>query len=172
MSDTPATSCCSRLDLAFANLIARLWVALRLVMAGVDKFRAGDGAEATFSTANYETKTKLISDLMTQNSFLPAFLPASAIDMYAHSIGYLLIAVGLWVAVGLLSEFALVAAGLTFLSLGFGLAALPDDSELTINIGIGIMITFMALMTNKCAWFSLDGLFGRHRAKKVVVTEA
>jgi hypothetical protein len=27
-------------------------------------------------------------------------------------------------------------------------------------------------MTNKCAWFSLDGLFGRHSAKKAVAPEA
>ena len=172
MSEPSATSCCSRLDLAFANLVTRLWVGLRLFMAGVDKFRAGDGAEATFNAANYETKTNLIAKLMTDNSFLPSILPASAIEAYAHSIGYVLLIVGVWVTVGLLSEFALVAAGLTFLSLGFGLSALPDDTEMTINIGIGIMITVLALMTNKCAWFSLDGLFGRHSAKKAVAPEA
>ena len=48
MSDN-ISSCCTRLDLAFANLITRLWVALRLFMAGVDKFRAGDGAEAVLA---------------------------------------------------------------------------------------------------------------------------
>jgi hypothetical protein len=43
---------------------------------------------------------------------------------------------------------------------------------MTINIGIGIMVTVLALLTNKCAWFSLDGLMGRHRAKKAVAPEA
>lgn len=172
MSDSSASSCCSRLDLAFANLITRLWVAMRLFMAGLDKFRGGDGAEATFNMANYETKTGVIAKLMSDNSFLPAILPASAINLYAGSIGYILVIVGIWVALGLLGEFSLVAAGLAFLSLGFGLAALPDDLEVTYNIGIGIMITFMALMTQKHAWFSLDGLFGRHRSKKAAATEA
>lgn len=165
MSEKSCSPCRPRLDLAFANLITRLWVALRLFMAGVDKFRAGDGAEATFNAANYETKTSLIAKLMSENSLLPAILPASAIDSYAHYIGYVLVAVGVWVAVGLLSEFALAAAGLTFLSLGIGLAALPDDLELTANIGIGIIITALALYTNKSGYFSLDGLFGRHRCK-------
>lgn len=170
MSDLNST-CCRRLDLAFANLITRLWVALRLVMAGVDKFRAGDGAAATFNSVNYETKTGLIAKLMTENSMLPAFMPQSAIDAYAHSIGYVLLIVGVWVAVGLLSEFALVAAGLAFLSLGFGLSALPDDMELTANIGVGILITAFALYTNKSGYLSIDGLFGRGRVKKTVVVE-
>jgi len=158
------TSCCSRLDLAFANLITRLWVAMRLFMAGVDKFRSGDGASATFNGGNYETKTDQIAKLMTDNSMLSAFLPASAIDFYAHSIGYALLLVGLWVAVGILSEFALLAAGLTFLSLGFGLAALPDDMELTANIGVGILLTAFALYTNKSGYLSLDGVLGRKKS--------
>ena len=165
------TSCSPRLDLAFANLITRLWVALRLFMAGVDKFRAGDGAEATFNVANYETKTGQIAKLMSENSMLPAFLPADAITQYAHSIGYVLLVVGAWVAIGLLSEFALLAAGLAFLSLGFGLSALPDDMELTANIGVGILLTAFALYTNKSGYLSIDGLFGRHRAKKTVIVE-
>lgn len=164
------SSCRPRLDLAFANLITRLWVALRLLMAGVDKFRSGDGAAATFNSANYETKTGLISKLMSDNSLLPAILPQSAIEQYAHSIGYVLLAVGAWVAIGLLSEFALLAAGLTFLSLGFGLSALPDDMELSANIGVGILLTAFALYTNKSGYISLDGIFGRHRCKKTVVS--
>ncbi|MBB5038326.1 hypothetical protein [Prosthecobacter dejongeii] len=170
MSDQNS-SCCRRLDLAFANLITRLWVALRLFMAGVDKFRSGDGAAATFNAGNYQTKTDQIAKLMTDNSMLPSFLPPSAIDAYAHSIGYVLLAVGLWVGIGLLSEFALLAAGLAFLSLGFGLAALPDDLELTANIGVGILLTAFALYTNKSGYLSLDGLFGRGRAKKSASTE-
>jgi uncharacterized membrane protein YphA (DoxX/SURF4 family) len=157
-----------RLDLAFANLTLRLWVALRLVMAGVDKFRSGDGAAAVFSMENYEKKSGLIATLMTKNSFLPSIMSPEMINTYAHSIGYALIGVGAWVLIGLLSEFALVAAGLTFISLGFGLAALPDDMELTANIGTGIVITALALMTNRHGFLSVDGLF--RRGRKTVVT--
>ncbi len=164
MSDKScSTHCCPRLDLAFANLITRLWVALRLFMAGVDKFRSGDGAAATFNAGNYDTKTGVIAKLMTDNSFLPAFLPPSAIDAYAHSIGYVLLIVGVWVALGLFSEISLLAAGLTFLSLGFGLAALPDDTELGVNIGIGIVIVFLALSTAKHGFISLDGILRRKK---------
>jgi thiosulfate dehydrogenase [quinone] large subunit len=164
MSDKAChTSCCPRFDLAAANLITRLWVGLRLFMAGLDKFRAGDGAEATFNMANYETKTNLIAKLMADNSFLPAVLPSAAIDAYAHSIGFVLLIVGIWVTIGIFSEISLLAAGLTFLSLGFGLAALPDDTELGVNIGVGIMITFLALSTAKHGWLSLDGILCRKK---------
>ena len=164
MSDKScSTHCCPRFDLAFANLITRLWVGMRLFMAGVDKFRSGDGAAATFNAGNYETKSGVISKLMTENSFLPAFLPPAAIDAYAHGIGYALLFVGVWVALGLFSELSLLAAGLTFLSLGFGLAALPDDTELGVNIGIGIVITYLALSTAKHGFISLDGMLRRKK---------
>ena len=165
-SSPHASSCCSRFDLAAAHLIARLWVAMRLFMAGVDKFRYGDGAAATFNMGNYETKTNLIAKLMGDNSFLPSVLPGFAIDAYAHSVGFVLLIVGLWTALGIKSTWALLAAGLTFLSLGFGLAALPDDTELTANIGIGIMITFLALSTVQHGYLSLDGLLSRRKSGK------
>jgi thiosulfate dehydrogenase [quinone] large subunit len=156
--------CCPRFDLAAANLITRLWVGMRLFMAGLDKFRSGDGAAATFNMGNYETKTGVIAKLMSDNSFLPAVLPGWAIDQYAHSIGFILLLVGLWVVIGLFSEWSLLAAGLTFLSLGFGLAALPDDTEMTVNIGIGIAITFLALSTVKHGYLSLDGLLRQKKS--------
>ncbi len=168
MSDhTTPSSCCPRLDLAFANLITRLWVAMRLFMAGVDKFRSGDGVNATFNMGNYETKSTQIAKLMSDNSFIPESLASP----FAHYIGFVLLAVGAWVAIGLFSEFALLAAGLTFLSLGFGLAALPDDLELCANIGIGIIMTYAALSTNKSGFLSLDGIF-RRGCKKQAAPEA
>lgn len=173
MSDQATPShCCPRFDLAAANLITRLWVGMRLFMAGVDKFRSGDGAAATFNAGNYETKTGLISKLMSDNSFLPAILPPAAIDAYAHSVGYMLLVVGVWVALGLFSQVSLLAAGLTFLSLGFGLAALPDDTELTVNIGIGIIITFLALSTAKHGYLSLDGILCRKKCKAAKSADA
>ena len=132
-------------------------------MAGVDKFRSGDGAAATFNAGNYDTKTGVIAKLMTDNSFLPAFLPPVAIDAYAHGIGYALLFVGIWVALGIFSEISLLAAGMTFLSLGFGLAALPDDTELGVNIGIGIVITYLALTTAKHGFLSIDGILSRKK---------
>jgi hypothetical protein len=161
------SKCCSPWAIAFAHLITRLWVAERLFMAGVDKFRKGTGYDGTtFNLENMESKSKQIGELMAGNSFLPAKM----CYMFAENIGYVLIAVGAWVAVGLFTELSLLAAGLTLLALGFGLAALPDDTEV-VYIGMSVLITAAALMTAHVKTFSIDALFFRKRRKAVVTTE-
>lgn len=162
MSDSSSESkCCSGYSLSFANLILRLWVAMRLFMAGIDKFRWGNGADTTFSLENYAKKTKPIADLMSSNSFLPEAMCQS----FAGVIGYILVPVGLWVAVGIFTEFGLLAAGFVFLMLGFGLAALPDDTEIVTNIGLSILIVAAALLTSKAKILCLDNLLFRKKAE-------
>ena len=154
----PGAKCCSSWAIAFAHLITRLWVAERLFMAGVDKFRKGSGADTTFSMENYKEKSDQIASLMSSNSFIPEKL----CEAFAHGIGYALLAVGAWVAVGLFTELSLFAAGFVLLSLGFGLAALPDDAEVVL-IGMSVLITAAALMTAQAKTFSLDRLFFRRK---------
>ena len=162
MSEASQDKChkCCNLGMTYAHVIARLFVAMRLFMAGVDKWRYGDGANATFNAANYEAKTGRIAKLMSDNSFIPQALCES----YAKSIGYVLVLVGVWAAIGIFTELSLLAAGLTFLSLGFGLAALPDDTELVANVGVCILLTIAALTTSKHKQLSLDGLLFRKKA--------
>lgn len=160
MSETPKEKhCCSSLNLNYAHFILRTWVGIRLFMAGVDKFRAGGGEDVSFSMENYNKKSELIAKLMAENSLLPAALCGP----YANGIGFALLIVGAWTLLGLFTEFALFIAGLLFLSLGFGLAALPDDMELTANIGICVLVTAFALATAKHRKLSLDGLLFRKK---------
>jgi thiosulfate dehydrogenase [quinone] large subunit len=84
-------------------------------------------------------------------------------DAFANGIGYVLLAVGAWVAIGLFTEFSLFIAGLVLLSLGFGLAALPDDTEVVL-IGVSLLITAAALMSAHAKTFSLDRLFFRRKS--------
>jgi len=157
------TKCCSSWAFAFAHLLTRLWVAERLIMAGVDKFRKGNGWEnSTFNMENYHEKSAQIASLMSSNSFIPKEFCLQ----FANGIGYGLLAVGAWVAIGFLTELSLFAAGVVLLMLGFGLAALPDDTEVVL-IGMSILITAAALMSSSAKTFSLDRLF--FRRKKVVV---
>lgn len=135
---------------------------MRLFMAGLDKFRWGNGAETTFSIANYtDKKAPPIAKLMATNSFLPE----SMCQSFAGIIGYLLVPVGIWVALGIFTEFGLLAAGLVFLMLGFGLAALPDDTEVVGNIGLSVLIVAAALVTAKAKNFSLDGVIFKKKAE-------
>ena len=155
MSDSSPSKCCGNSGYAFAHLLLRLWVGMRLFMAGLDKFRWGNGPETTFSIANYtDKKAPPISKLMATNSFLPE----SMCNAFGSTIGYLLVPVGIW------AEFGLLAAGIVFLTLGFGLAALPDDTEVVSNIGLSILIVAAALVTSKAKTFSVDGIFGRKKA--------
>lgn len=160
MSDSNTSHCSNSCGYAFAHLLLRLWVGMRLFMAGLDKFRWGNGSTVSFGIDNYAKKTGPLAKLMSDNSFLPE----SAATAFAASIGYILIPVGIWVAIGIFTEFGLFAAGLVFLSLGFGLAALPDDTEVVSNIGLSILIVAAALVTAKAKNFSLDGLLRRKKA--------
>ena len=157
-AENQESKCCCQINLAFAHLLARLWIGMRLFMAGLDKFRAGDGADSTFNMDNYHSKTDRIASLMTDHSFLPKAL----VNMYATPIGFILLLVGLWVVVGFFTEFSLLIAGFTVLSLGFGLAALPDDTEV-VYIGVHILVIVAALVTSKANKLSIDGLIFRKR---------
>jgi len=160
MSDSSSTKCCGSLSYDFAHLLLRLWVGMRLFMAGIDKFRWGNGPTVSFGLDNYAKKTGPLAKLMTDNSFMPEW----ACNAFAATIGYILIPVGLWVAIGIFTEFGLLAAGLVFLSLGFGLASLPDDTEVVTNIGLSILIVAAALVTSKAKALSLDGFLARKKA--------
>lgn len=154
MSSSSSASC--RCEIAYANLLLRLWIGLRLFMAGLDKFRAGEGENATFSFSNYYDKVGRIAQLTWEKGFLPEWM----CKLYAYPIGYLLIASGLWALAGFCSRLSLLVAGLVFLSLGFGLATLPDDTEV-LFIGVHVLIVAAALMTTPHAKFSVDGFRGK-----------
>lgn len=160
MSDSSSSKCCGSLSYDFAHLLLRLWVGLRLFMAGLDKFRWGNGPTVSFGLDNYSKKTGPLAKLMTDNSFMPEW----ACNAFAATIGYILVPVGIWVAIGIFTEFGLLAAGLVFLALGMGLASLPDDTEVVSNIGLSILIVAAALVTSKAKTFSIDGILARKKA--------
>lgn len=159
MSDSSCSSSC-RWDLALANLLLRLWIGLRLFFAGLDKFRAGSGDDATFSLDNYQKKMEKIVELTHGNGFLPQNL----CELYAKPLGYLLLIGGVWAVLGLFSRLGLFFCGLVILSLGVGLATLPDDTEV-LYIGVHVLIVAAALATNQHNKLSLDGLFFRGSKK-------
>lgn len=166
MSDSSCSSS-NRWDLAFANLLLRLWIGLRLVFAGLDKFRSGSGSDATFNLENYEKKMAAIAKLTYNNGFLPENL----CNLYAKPLGYLLLIAGVWAVIGLFSRLGLFFAGLVFLSLGVGLATLPDDTEV-LFIGVHILIVAAALATNQHSKFSLDSLFCGKKKQPLPPVEA
>lgn len=160
MSDSRPAHCCSRIELVYANLLLRLWVGLRLGMAAVDKWRAGSGDTVSFSMDNYTAKTQRIADLTHNNGFLPQWM----CNQFGHAVGYMLGITAIWVTVGLFTRLGLLAAGFVVLSLGFGLATLPDDTEVVL-IGIHVLLIAAALATNPHNKISLDGILFRGKGK-------
>lgn len=154
MSDQASPAQC-RTEWDYAHLILRLWVGLRLLMAGIDKLRqkGGDG----FGFEYIEKSMAPIVDTMTAN----ALIPAAMIKPYAMVLPWALLVTGVWCILGLFSRVGLLLGGLTFLSLSAGLMALPDDDQ-AVYRGIEVAITAFALITASHNMFSLDGLiFGR-----------
>ena len=157
MSEASSSKC--RSEIAFANLILRLWVGLRLFMAGIDKFR--DKATKQYALGDLAVLKKNVQPLydnMTAETFLPSFM----VSNYVFVLSYALIIVGIWVIVGLFTRLGLLLAGFLFVSLSFGLMALPDDDQAVFR-GIEVAITAFALVTAGHNLISLDGLLFRSK---------
>ena len=154
-----ASSSKFRFEIASANLFLRLWVGLRLFMAGIDKFR--DKATKEYALGDLSVLKKNVQPLydnMTSETFLPAFM----VSNYVFVLSYALVIVGIWVIVGLFTRLGLLMAGFLFVSLSFGLMALPDDDQ-AVYRGIEVAITAFALITAGHNLISLDGLLFRSK---------
>jgi uncharacterized membrane protein YphA (DoxX/SURF4 family) len=143
-----------RCEWAFAHLILRLWVGLRLFMAGLDKMRekGGDG----FGLQYIAKSMAPIVDTISKNTMLPAF----AIKPYALVLPWALLISGLLCVLGICTRWALLIGGLTFVSLAVGLMALPDDDQ-AVYRGIEVALTAFALVTAAHNQFSVDALLFR-----------
>lgn len=153
-----------RCEIMFAAFMLRLWIGLRLLFAGLDKFRVS--GETTFSMEAYKRNVQAIADNIA--TYTP--LSQQACDLYAAPLGYLLIGIGALVILGLFTRLSLLAAGLMFISLGVGLKLLPDDFE-AVMIGIQVAITAFALSLWWHDRLSIDGIFTR-RGKKAAAAAA
>lgn len=157
MSDKSCNACC-RLEWTYAHIILRLWVGLRLLMAGLDKFRAKGSTE--FSFDNLEKNLAPINKLMMENT--PGFLlPKFAIAPYFYVLTIGLLLTGIASLLGVCTRLSLFLGGLIFVSLSFGIMALPDDKD-AVWLGIQVAIAAFALVTYTPNKLSVDGLlFGR-----------
>ncbi|MBL9113802.1 MAG: DoxX family membrane protein [Verrucomicrobiaceae bacterium] len=156
MSEKSCNSCC-RLEWTYAHTILRLWVGLRLFMAGIDKFRTKGGNE--FSFENLSANLTPIKTLMMEST--PGFLlPKFMITPYFYVLTAGLIIAGITSLLGVCTRLSLFVGGLLFVSLSHGIMALPDDKD-AVWLGIQVAITAFALVTASHNQLSVDGLLGR-----------
>ncbi|MBI5692411.1 MAG: DoxX family membrane protein [Verrucomicrobia bacterium] len=120
MSENPASNnCCnSRLEYTGAFLLLRLWLGLRTLLAGVEKFESG----GSYSFENYYKNMGRMAQGITSASFMPLWMT----KFYAMSLGYLLVLLGLAVLLGIKSRVSLFVTGLLYVSLSFGLMAVQE----------------------------------------------
>ena len=168
------------IGLAFGALLLRLWIGMRLLFAGLEKWKtkvteevtekvtAADGTvteetiEKTYwsyqvfsenAAEIYNTNMGRITSAMNNDSPLQLWM----IEKFAGTLGWMLLIVGAWVLIGLCSRAALIAAGFVFISLTFGLATIGADPEI-VERGIEIGLVVGALSLARYQVFGVDGL--------------
>jgi thiosulfate dehydrogenase (quinone) large subunit len=139
MNDIPNPKPASRCEFTAAFVLLRLFIGLRTLLAGIDKFESG----GTYSFANYYKNMGRMAQGITSASFLPLW----ATNNFAHSIGYVLVILGLALLLGLRTRVTLIFTGLTYVGLSFGLMAVQEDEGVAwLGIYIALIIAALCLV--------------------------
>lgn len=145
MSESPAPiqrNC----DYTAAFLLLRLFLGLRTLLAGLEKFEAG----GKYSFENYYANMTRMASGITGASFLPLW----ATKNFAHSLGYLLIVFGVLLLLGVKSRLTLIGTGLLYVGLSFGLMAV-QESEGVAWLAIHVIMIAGALVLVRHDRFSV-----------------
>jgi thiosulfate dehydrogenase (quinone) large subunit len=131
-----------------AFLLLRVFLGLRTLLAGVEKFEANK----SFSMTNYTENMNRMATGISNYSFIPLW----AAKTFALSLGFLLVALGLSILLGIKSRVTLFLAGLIYVSLGFGLMAV-QEGEGVAWIGMQVLMFAVALVLVRNERFALWG---------------
>lgn len=137
MNETSSSSSTSsRCDYTAAFLLLRLFLGLRTLIAGLEKFEANK----SFSFSNYtENMTRMATGISNYS-----LIPLWAAKMFALSLGFLLVGLGAAILLGIKSRAALFFGGLVYVSLGFGLM-MVQEGEGVAWIGMQVLMFAVAL---------------------------
>ena len=121
----------SRPEYAWAFLILRLWLGLRTLLAGLEKFESG----GSYAFANYYKNMGRMAQGITGASFMPLWMTKT----FAFSLGYLLLTFGTCLLLGIKTRAALLFTGLLYCGLSFGLMAV-QEGEGTAWLGMHVAL--------------------------------
>lgn len=147
-SSTVVVSAASRPEYTGAFLLLRLFLGLRTLLAGVEKFEANK----SYSLENYAENMKRMAGGIANNSFIPGW----AANTFAMSLGYLLTLLGLAVLLGIKSRVSLFISGLLYVGLSFGLMAV-QEGEGVAWLGMQVLMFVVALVLVRHERFALWG---------------
>ncbi len=119
MSDqSDSNSSSYRCDQTAAFLVLRVFLGLRTLVAGIEKFEANK----SFSFSNYtENMTRMATGISNYS-----LIPLWAAKAFALSLGFLLIGIGAAIFLGIKSRISLFFGGLLYTGLAFGLMAVQE----------------------------------------------
>lgn len=101
-----------------AFLLLRIFLGLRTLLAGLEKFES----KGTYSLAGYYENMGRMASGITGASFLPLW----ATRNFANSLGFVLLILGLALLLGIKTRTALFVTGLVYVGLSFGLMAVQE----------------------------------------------
>lgn len=143
MSDSASSNQNSNLrcDLTAAFLLLRLFLGLRTLLAGVEKFES----KGTYSFANYYANMGKMASGITGASFMPLWMTRT----FAHGLGYALVILGVALLLGLRIRTTLMLTGLLYVGLSFGLMAVQESEGVAwLAIHVGLIAGALVLSKN------------------------
>lgn len=149
MNDNSASSPTStRTEYTCAFLLLRLFLGLRTLIAGLEKFEANK----SFSFSNYtENMTRMATGISNYS-----LIPLWAAKAFALSLGFLLVGFGAAILLGIKTRTALFLGGLLYVGLGFGLMAV-QEGEGVAWIGMQVLMFAVALLYVRHNRFAVVG---------------
>jgi thiosulfate dehydrogenase [quinone] large subunit len=153
----------SNCDYSLAFIILRLWLAVRAILAGLDKFSATQTIQKPLmdpttgmedpSGAMVEVKMKYYA--LTNYSGIPSslkekfanepMLPHAAFHAFDQILGPTLIVTGVMLLLGLGTRISLFIQGLIYIALSAGLILINENDGVA-SLGIHILLIAFALM--------------------------
>jgi thiosulfate dehydrogenase (quinone) large subunit len=129
-----------------AFLLLRLFLGLRTLLAGVEKFEANN----SYSFSNYYTNMDRLATGISGASCLPLWAAKS----FALPLGYILTVLGVALLLGLKARAVLFFSGLVYVALGFGLMAV-QEGEGVAWVGMQVLTSVAALVLVRHNRFAL-----------------
>jgi len=109
----------SRCEQSWAFLLLRLFIGLRTLLEGLEKFESN----GRYSVATYHDNMRRMAQGITGASFLPLW----ATRLFAEPLGYILVVLGAALLLGVKPRITLILTGLLYVGLSFGLMAVQEN---------------------------------------------
>lgn len=155
------TCCSSALGPALGLLTIRIWLGLRALATGIEKFAGSKASEAAvlidgkpngygltesasqkvYGLSHYHGIPEALGAQFKAEPLLPGF----SLEIYDKVLGPALIILGITVLLGILPRLSLFAMGLLYTSLTFGLILIKQDAGVA-WLAIHIILIAMALI--------------------------